>query len=70
MNYYEIGLLDIGENVSCIGSTLAKESFTNLSKYKAISQLRLNRSGILKVLIRYKDKEKELDLYVIISISQ
>jgi len=71
MNYSEIGLLDIGANV-CIGSTLEKESFTNLSNYKAITShvrtagARLNSvSGILKVLMRYKAKEK-----VISSISQ
>jgi len=77
INYSEIDLLDTGANVSCIGSTLAKESFTNLSNYNAIkSHVRTADailhpvSGILKVLMRYKDKEKVLDLYVIPSISQ
>jgi len=76
MNYSEIGLLDTGANV-CIGSTLEKESFTNFSNYKAITlhvrtaDARLHSVyEILKVLMRYKAKEKVLDLYAISSISQ
>ncbi|XP_067614213.1 uncharacterized protein PIP4K isoform X3 [Eurosta solidaginis] len=71
------GLLNTGANISCIGSSLAKEDLLNLSEFrkfksnvKTADRKSQTITGYLDINIEYKAKIKRIKLYIIPSISQ
>ncbi|KAH8324061.1 hypothetical protein KR059_006460, partial [Drosophila kikkawai] len=77
MDFSELGLLDTGANISCIGSSLALTDFSKYPNFKSIlSQVRTADAkshqvlGSLKVKMQYQNKEKDVELFIIPSIAQ
>ncbi|XP_017478435.1 PREDICTED: uncharacterized protein K02A2.6-like [Rhagoletis zephyria] len=77
LTYKELGLLDTGANISCIGSSLATEDFSKIPQFKALnSQARTADGeeqkiiGVLEILMTYKTVKRPMKLYVIPSIKQ
>lgn len=77
LDFTELGLLDTGANISCIGSTLAAKDFSALVQYKPLKSYvhtaggeKQNITGVLNVEVTYNNLVKPLKLYVIPSIRQ
>lgn len=76
LNFTELGLLDTGANVSCIGSDLATTDFSDCKDFhylntfvKTASGDRLRVLGYLDVDVRFKDMKKGMRILVVPSIS-
>ena len=77
LTFQEYGLLDTGANISCIGGELAKLNFSNLPNfYKCHSEVKMadgqsqQVKGWISVEIKFKDKKREMNLFIIPSITQ
>ena len=77
LNFVELGLLDTGASISCIGADLARKDFSkfpNFSKYKSFVKTAHGNVqpvvGWLNVNMTFKGKTENIDLFVIPSISQ
>lgn len=77
LQFVELGLLDTGANISCIGAELARYDFSEcsgFSKCKAYVKTADGRPqdviGWLNVEVRYKDLTHDLRFFIVPSISQ
>lgn len=77
LNFCELGLLDTGANVSCIGSDLAKIDFSKYKEFFVLNSKVKTADGTLqKVLgylladVEFKDKTEEMRILVVPSLNQ
>lgn len=77
LNFSELGLLDTGANVSCIGSDLASTDFDTFKEFSALKTFvktadgMLQRvTGYLNVDVEFKNQVHKMKILVVPSISQ
>lgn len=77
INYSEYGLLDTGANVSCIGRDLVNENFQNIQNFVECKSVVKTADSTgqkvvvwMNVKVTFKNKTKNLRLYIFPSISQ
>jgi len=77
LQYKELGLLDTGANISCIGAELALQDFSKLSEYKPLKSRAKTAggenqtiTGFLDTEISYNNIKKPMRLYITPSIKQ
>lgn len=77
LDYTEYGLLDTGASISCIGADFALKDYskyTNFSKCKSFVKTADGASqkviGWLNVNVIFKDRTKQLNFFIIPSLSQ
>lgn len=77
LNKLELGLLDTGANISCIGKELALEDFTKHPGYKKIKSSVQTAdgkaqivTGLIELEMSYKDKINKIVLYIVPTLSQ
>lgn len=68
----ELGLLDTGANISCIGARLATEDFSHFPGFKRIKSIVRTADGqshdvvgIVSVEMQYKKKLENINLYIV-----
>lgn len=77
LNFQELGLLDTGANISCIGSDLAKIDFSVFPQFfslrtyvKTADGPHQKVTGLLNVEVVFKGQSKQLKILIVPSISQ
>lgn len=77
LNFTELGLLDTGANISCIGSSLATEDFTQMAGFHpSKSSVRTadgnfkRITGSINVDVNFRNQTKRLKFLIIPSITQ
>lgn len=77
LNFTELGLLDTGANITCLGSELAKTNFNNLPNYTKCKSIVKTAdgnpqmvTGWLDLEVTFKKQSKRMKIFIIPSISQ
>lgn len=77
LEFTELGLLDTGANISCIGADLALLDFSSYPQYKSVQSRAKTADGetqkiigLLNIEMRYKDESRGIKLYIIPSINK
>lgn len=73
----ELGLLDTGANISCLGQDLAKIDFSGKAGYRKIKSTvktadgqAQNVTGLIEADLSYKNKTRKISLYIVPTLQQ